>query len=137
MDSYGIECCNCGSTVNFPDTKAASPEEHRKYISKRPHSFWVGTPSGETRALCYPCSWNPLVKEKYPKRTEDTKNQKKTFGLIKWVVFIYIISAVLGGALSMNDSSDVSEPSSGYEQEWNADNSLEGSGGNFDSQSKP
>jgi len=136
MDEYGTYCCNCSKPVNLPDARAVSPEDHRNYLVSRPQSFWVNTPSGETKALCYPCSWNPVITAMYSKQNNNSKTPKKSLSVIQWLLIIFLVSSVLGGMLTMSNSTEISDPSSGYEREWNADNSIEGPVGNFDDQSK-
>jgi hypothetical protein len=62
---------------------------------------------------------------------------KRTMGPVGWYFLIFLFSAIVGGLLTLNEAPDSPNPNSGYQDEWNADNSIDGPNGTFDGQSKP
>lgn len=62
---------------------------------------------------------------------------KRKVGPVGWYLFFFVLSAIIGGLLTLNEAPDSPNPNSGYLDEWNADNSIDGPNGTFDGQSKP
>ena len=158
MSEGGITCTNCNKIVNYPQEKLGNEDSDRIVLTSRPSSFWIDTPDGSGKALCYPCSWNQDVSKRYPKLIYKKKflsstaiavsrypeikrieqvSEKSSIGPIGWYLILFVVFAIVGGLLTMNESSDTSNPNSGYNSEWNADNSIDGPTGTFDDQSKP
>jgi hypothetical protein len=106
--SYTIDCQNCSYKFN-PNNHYECPK-----CEKRPDLVSVGGDSQEKQF-----------------------RRQSSFGPLGWFLVVFIISAILGGLITMNRPQEAVNPNSGYEAEWNADNSIDEPSGSFDNQSKP
>jgi hypothetical protein len=106
--SYAIECQNCSHSFN--------PNNHY---------------------LCPNCNFRPdLEAIRTPLRSKPIRKYR-SIGALGWYLVLFVFSGIIGGLLVMNESQDTLNPNTGYDAEWNVDNSIDGPTGTFDDQSKP
>ena len=107
---YAIDCHNCSNRFN-PNNHDLCPK--CKTRPERVDVLITSTPQGS------------------PTR------KKREMGAFGWYLVLFVVFGLIGGLLTMNDSPDISNPNSGYDAEWEAENSIDGPAGAFDDQSKP
>jgi hypothetical protein len=106
---YTIECQNCSNRFN-----------------------------PNNRDLCPTCKTRPERVDISVGNSAGVKPNRnnRSIGILGWYLILFVVGGLIGGLITMNEFSDSPNPSSGYDAEWEADNSIEGPAGTFDDQSK-
>ena len=133
-------CAWCNGVVNRGEAIVRSTENVKRYYEEELEaqvdelSHFVVPERLDNQMIEYNDLTFPLGKE--VRDQSEPPQLRPNDGLGKKILLAFLLSALLGGLLSLGDEGTNNPPRDGLSQEWIADNSIEGPTGTFDNQPK-